>query len=124
MDAVIIIVLGVLLAIAVAFARTSPARRRKGDARFSILNEIAEVSDRGGSLRETLDEICDVLVPEIADFCTIDLIDERQGRAGRGQDRPWRGRAGDETTRRPPALAAGGDGTRAMARSSRASSRR
>jgi serine phosphatase RsbU (regulator of sigma subunit) len=76
MDAVIIIVLGVLLAIAVAFVGRLLLAAGKAMTRFSILNEIAEVSDRGGSLRETLDEICDVLVPEIADFCTIDLIDE------------------------------------------------
>src|SRR3954454_8919833 len=81
MDVIIIIVLGALLAIAVAFVGRLLYSAGKAMTRFSILNEIAEVSDRGGSLRETLDEICDVLVPEIADFCMIDLIDD--GRAER-----------------------------------------
>src|SRR3954466_5445142 len=79
MDVIIIIVLGALLAIAVAFVGRLLLSAGKAMTRFSILNEIAEVSDRGGSLRETLDEICDVLVPEVADFCTIDLIDEGTG---------------------------------------------
>ena len=42
--------------------------------RFEVLSRIAQVSDRGGSLQETLDSICEILVPEFADFCMIDLI--------------------------------------------------
>jgi serine phosphatase RsbU (regulator of sigma subunit) len=51
-------------------------RERKSRRRFQILGEIATVSDAGGSLEETLDAICAILVPEIADFCMIDVIDE------------------------------------------------
>lgn len=51
-------------------------RERKARQRFRILGEIATVSDAGGTLEETFDAICAILVPEIADFCMIDVIDE------------------------------------------------
>lgn len=51
-------------------------RERKARQRFRILGEIATVSDAGGSLEETFDAICKILVPEIADFCMIDVIDD------------------------------------------------
>ncbi|HEX7059661.1 MAG TPA: SpoIIE family protein phosphatase [Solirubrobacterales bacterium] len=49
-------------------------RERKVRQRFQILADIARISDAGGGLEETFDAICDVLVPEFADFCMIDLI--------------------------------------------------
>jgi len=52
------------------------ARERKARRRFQILADIAAVSDAGGSLEQTFDAICAILVPEIADFCMIDVIDE------------------------------------------------
>lgn len=51
-------------------------RERKARRRFQILGDIAAVSDAGGSLEETLDAICAILVPEFGDFCMIDVIDE------------------------------------------------
>jgi len=54
------------------------ARERKAAQRFQILADIAAVSDAGGSLDETLDAICAILVPQIADFCMIDVIDEER----------------------------------------------
>jgi serine phosphatase RsbU (regulator of sigma subunit) len=51
-------------------------RERKARRRFAILGEIARVSDAGGSLEETFDAICAILVPKLADFCMIDVIDE------------------------------------------------
>jgi serine phosphatase RsbU (regulator of sigma subunit) len=51
-------------------------RERKARRRFRILADIAAVSDAGGSLEQTFDEICAILVPELADFCMIDVIDE------------------------------------------------
>lgn len=74
MDAVIIIVLGVLLAAAGVMLGYALLGVRRTMRRFQTLNSIAEVSDRGGSLRECLDAVCDLLVPEVADFCMIDLI--------------------------------------------------
>lgn len=52
------------------------ARERKARRRFQILGDIAAVSEAGGSLEETFDAICGILVPELADFCMIDVIDE------------------------------------------------
>jgi serine phosphatase RsbU (regulator of sigma subunit) len=61
-------VLAVLVALAV--------RERQARRRFEILAEVAAVSDAGGTLEETFDAICAILVPEFADFCMIDVIDE------------------------------------------------
>ena len=55
----------------VLFSREREARRR-----YRILSEMAAVSDAGDSLEETIEAICDILVPEFADFCMIDLIDQ------------------------------------------------
>jgi serine phosphatase RsbU (regulator of sigma subunit) len=51
-------------------------RERKARRRFQILADIAAVSDAGGSLEQTFDAICAILVPELADFCMIDVIGE------------------------------------------------
>ena len=40
------------------------SRERKARRRYRILSETAAVSDAGGSLEETIDAICDILVPE------------------------------------------------------------
>jgi serine phosphatase RsbU (regulator of sigma subunit)/ketosteroid isomerase-like protein len=65
--AVSLVVLGVCLALLWR-------RERRVQRRFRILADVAAVSDAGGSLEETFDAICDILVPEFADFCMIDLI--------------------------------------------------
>jgi serine phosphatase RsbU (regulator of sigma subunit) len=49
-------------------------RERKANRRFRILAEIAAVSDAGGSLEDTFDAISGILVPELADFCMIDVF--------------------------------------------------
>lgn len=49
---------------------------RRVNRRFQVLDEIAKVVDVGGSLDETLAKIAEILVPEVGDFCTIDLIEE------------------------------------------------
>jgi serine phosphatase RsbU (regulator of sigma subunit) len=74
LDGIAILVLAVLLAAAVGFLGVAVARTRREIRRFEILNEIALISDRGGSLGETLDAICEVVVPDLADICAIDLI--------------------------------------------------
>lgn len=50
-------------------------RARRTQRRFEILAQVAEISESGGSLEETFEAICDILVPELADFCMIDMID-------------------------------------------------
>ena len=52
------------------------SRERKARRRYRILSETAAVSDAGGSLEDTIEAICDILVPDFADFCMIDLFDE------------------------------------------------
>lgn len=52
------------------------ARERKANRRFRVLAEIASVSDDGGSLEETLARICEILVPELADFCMLDVFED------------------------------------------------
>lgn len=49
-------------------------RERRVRRRFQVLADISVVSDGGGSLEETFDAICEILVPEVADFCMIDVI--------------------------------------------------
>jgi serine phosphatase RsbU (regulator of sigma subunit)/ketosteroid isomerase-like protein len=49
---------------------------RRVNRRFQVLDEIAQVVDSGGSLDETLEAIAAILVPEVGDFCAIDLIEE------------------------------------------------
>jgi len=51
-------------------------RERKARGRFQILADIAAVSDAGRPLDETLDAICAILVPDLADFCMIDVFGE------------------------------------------------
>lgn len=51
-------------------------RERKARRRFQILADIAAVSEAGGALEETFDAICAILVPELGDFCMVDVIDE------------------------------------------------
>ena len=49
---------------------------RRVNARFRVLDEIARAAEAGGSLEETLDAIAAVIVPEVADVCAIDVIEE------------------------------------------------
>jgi hypothetical protein len=62
--------------LALALLAVSQLRARREAGRFRILDEVARVSDGADDLVETFDAICDVLVPAIADFCTIDVISE------------------------------------------------
>lgn len=50
-------------------------RTRKARRRFQILGDVAAVSEAADSLEETLEAICDILVPDLADFCMIDVIE-------------------------------------------------
>ncbi|HEX3609559.1 MAG TPA: SpoIIE family protein phosphatase [Solirubrobacterales bacterium] len=50
-------------------------RGRRARQRFQVLGEVAAVSERAGSLAETFEAICEILVPGIADFCVIDVIE-------------------------------------------------
>jgi hypothetical protein len=68
---------GVLAAlIALGLLCASLLRARRESIRFRVLDEIARVSDGADDLVATLDAICDVLVPAVADFCAIDVISD------------------------------------------------
>lgn len=71
-----IAVAGAMLAVALVAVAMLVARERRARRRFQVLADIASVSDAGGTLEQTLGAICDILVPELADFCMIDVIDE------------------------------------------------
>jgi serine phosphatase RsbU (regulator of sigma subunit) len=49
-------------------------RTRRVTRRFHALEAVATASDAGSSVEETLASISRVLVPEIADFCMLDVI--------------------------------------------------
>lgn len=51
-------------------------RARRSRRRFEILGEVAAISESAGTLEDTFEAICDLLVPEIADFCMIDVIED------------------------------------------------
>jgi serine phosphatase RsbU (regulator of sigma subunit) len=76
LEGIIILILSVALAAVAVLLGRSIVRMRRAMRRFEVLDRIAQVSDRGGTLPETLDSICEILVPEIADFCMIDLVRE------------------------------------------------
>jgi serine phosphatase RsbU (regulator of sigma subunit)/ketosteroid isomerase-like protein len=67
-----------LVAVVVAgvFSALAAVQVRRMNRRFQILDDIAHLVDEGHSLEETLDAISDILVPELGDFCAIDLIEE------------------------------------------------
>lgn len=51
-------------------------RARRSQRRFEILGSIAGASEATDSLESTFEKICDILIPEIADFCMIDVIED------------------------------------------------
>lgn len=75
MDLIVISVLALALAALCGWLVVLLTRGRTAQRRFEILGEVARASEAAGSLEETLTAICDVLVPEIADFCAIDVIE-------------------------------------------------
>jgi len=80
MDLIVISVLAVALAALCGWLAVLLVRGRTAQHRFEILGEVARASEAANSLEETLDAICGVLVPELADFCTIDVIEGDQAR--------------------------------------------
>ncbi|HET7418212.1 MAG TPA: SpoIIE family protein phosphatase [Solirubrobacterales bacterium] len=76
-----------LVAVVVAGVISSLAaiQVRRVNRRFRVLDEIARVAEVGESLEVTLDAITAVIVPAVADFCTIDVIEE--GRVRRAATR-------------------------------------
>lgn len=67
--------LAVSLVVLFALIGFFKARERQARRRLQILGEIARVADGGRSLEETLEAITTIIVPELGDFCMIDVIE-------------------------------------------------
>jgi serine phosphatase RsbU (regulator of sigma subunit) len=74
LDGIVILILSVALVAVGALLGRSILGMRRTMRRFEVLSGIAQASERGGSLGEALDSICEIIVPEVADFCMIDLV--------------------------------------------------
>lgn len=75
MDLIAIAILIVALVAACAYLAVLNVEGRRAQRRFMVLAEVAEVSEAATSLEETFEAICDVIVPALADFCMIDVIE-------------------------------------------------
>ena len=64
-----------LLVVAAVVTTLAVLQVRQVNGRFQILDDIAHVVDAGGDLDETLEAITEILVPELADLCAIDLVE-------------------------------------------------
>lgn len=73
-------VAAVLAALCAWLAIALLLRSRRAQRRFEILGQVAAVSEAAGSLEQTFEQICDILVPEVADFCMIDMIDDGEAK--------------------------------------------
>jgi len=76
MDLIAILLLAAALAAASAWMVILALRGKRAHGRFETLGRIAAVSEAASSLEMTLTGICDVLVPELADICAIDLLED------------------------------------------------
>jgi serine phosphatase RsbU (regulator of sigma subunit)/ketosteroid isomerase-like protein len=73
-------VVALVLVAMTALTTVSYLRARRAARRFKILADIARVADGDRDLEQTLAAIADILVPELADICAIDLIEDEQVR--------------------------------------------
>ena len=76
MDLIVIAILAAALAAAGVYLAILIVMGRRAQRRFLVLAEVAEASEGAASLEETLEAICDVIVPALADFCMIDVIED------------------------------------------------
>jgi serine phosphatase RsbU (regulator of sigma subunit)/ketosteroid isomerase-like protein len=74
-----VVVAAALVAVAV-IAGIAWAKVRRVNRRFRVLDEIDHAAEDGRSLDETLEAIASILVPELGDFCAIDVIEGGQVR--------------------------------------------
>ncbi|HET8566203.1 MAG TPA: SpoIIE family protein phosphatase [Solirubrobacterales bacterium] len=95
----------VVVVVAAVVTTLAVVQVRRVNRRFQVLDDITGIAERGGSLEETLDAIAAVIVPELADFCTIDVIEDdhvrRAATRAGGRDRAEIERG---LARRTPAL--------------------
>jgi PAS domain S-box-containing protein len=97
-----VLVLGCGFAYLAAAARSDSQDAMR---RLHILNDVAEVADGTHSLSETMQRVTDVIVPELADFCMIDVIAEgRATRVAVRGDGPRRAEVESRLSDREPSL--------------------
>ncbi|HEX7293224.1 MAG TPA: SpoIIE family protein phosphatase [Solirubrobacterales bacterium] len=76
MEGIVIAALAVAATTLAYLFIASRIRTRRVTQRFDVLDDIARVSDAASSLPETLNVIAEVLVPQLADFCMIDVLSD------------------------------------------------
>jgi len=76
MDLIAIVALGAAVAALCSWLGFLLLRGRKLRRRFQVLADVASVSEAAGTLEETFEAICAIVVPELADFCMIDVIED------------------------------------------------
>jgi serine phosphatase RsbU (regulator of sigma subunit) len=80
-------------------------RARRSQRRFEILGKVAAASESAESLENTFETICDILVPEIADFCMIDVIEDGEPKRVAARVSPGGGAAAEQRLKdRQPSL--------------------
>jgi serine phosphatase RsbU (regulator of sigma subunit)/ketosteroid isomerase-like protein len=105
MSAMEIATLAISVAAVLALVGFFKVRERKARRRLQILGEIARVADGGRSLEETLEAITAIVVPELGDFCMIDVIEgERVHRAAVAAAGPGAEELEAGLASRPPVL--------------------
>jgi len=100
MDLIAILVLAVALAAVCFWVATLLIDGRRARRRFDILGQVAAVSDGAGSLEETFDAICGILVPAFADICAIDVVEDGTPRRAALRVAPGAGPGVEEGLRR------------------------
>jgi serine phosphatase RsbU (regulator of sigma subunit)/ketosteroid isomerase-like protein len=80
MSGIAIGAVAIAFVVLLALVRFFRAREREASRRFQILGAIARIADGGGSLGQTLDAITEIVVPELGDFCMIDVIEDESVR--------------------------------------------
>jgi PAS domain S-box-containing protein len=76
-----------------AFGARARSEAATSMRRFELLNEVAEFADASLTLAETIDRVTEVIVPELGDFCMVDVVSE--GRATRAAVRVDGARRGE-----------------------------
>ena len=66
-----VVLVGSAISVLAASARE---RTTRDQARFALLADLAEVADGRLTLDETADRVCELVVPEFADLCVIDVV--------------------------------------------------
>jgi PAS domain-containing protein len=96
-----------LAGVAASFAARAAAEERETVRRFALLNDVSSVADGTTPLPVTMRLISDLIVPELADHCMIDVVAEgRVDRVAVHASGPDRDLVEDRLMRRVPSVPA------------------